>query len=135
MEETPWGDRMAKTVKLLGYQPTQKPDEDEEVQWWRQWLVEIVFGLWNEKKQYLAKMGFPPRPIHQKEILREVTRRVKMLKDEGLWQHKAHEHNWIERRVNECATEEYGPKTDGILKIVNTTAGYYEPNPELFRKP
>jgi len=122
------------TVKLPGYEPTGKPPENEETRWWRQWLVEIIYGLWNEKKQYLAPMGFPPRPIHQREIAREVSRRVLMLKSEGLWKHKKHDHNWIERRVNECATEEYGPKTeDGILKVVNTSAGFYEPNPELFK--
>ena len=124
-----------KTVKLEGYKPTQKPEEDEEIRWWRQWLVEIIFGLWNEKKELLAKMGFPPRPIHQKEIYKEVTRRVSMMKNERIWHHKSHGHNWIERRVNECATEELGPKDeDGILKIVNTSAGLYEPNTHLFSR-
>jgi len=124
------------TVKLPGYEPTGKPPEDEETRWWRQWLVEIIYGLWNEKKQLLAKMGFPPRPISQREIFWEVTRRIGMMKAEKIWKHKSHGHNWVERRVNECATRKYGPKTEeGILKIVNTSAqgGLYEPNPELFK--
>jgi len=130
-----------KTVKLEGYQPTGPPEEGSEVQWWREWLVRIIFGLWKEKKDILAKRGWTARPIHQKEVLREVKRRVAMLKEEKLWgtckeyrYSKMRGHNWIERRVNECATEEFGPKTDeGVLKIVNVTAGLYAPNPELFK--
>lgn len=119
-----------KTLKLEGYQAVGRPKEDEDIKWWRQWLVEIVYGLYHEKMKLLAKMGFPPRPIHQKEIFKEVQRRISMMKDENIWRHKAHGHNWVERRINECATEELGPKENGKVKVVNTTGGFYEPNPE-----
>jgi hypothetical protein len=128
------------TFKLPNYKPTGKPKENGELAWWRNWLVSIVFGLWHEKKQTLSKMGFPARPVHQKEIFREKCRRVEMLKMEGLWgctrqypYAMDHGHNWIERRVNEVATLKYGPTVDGVLKVVNVTAGYYAPNPKLFK--
>ena len=104
------------------------------MKWWRQWLVEIINGLWYEKKGLMAEMGFPAKPITQQEILREVKRRVAMMKDERIWFHKSHEHNWIERRVNELVKEEFGPKAEnGILKIVRIAGdNLYEPNPKLF---
>ena len=130
------------TLKLYDdNQSSNRPKEDVEVQWWREWLVKIIFGLWNQKKELLAPMGFPARPISQREIFIEKGRRVEMLKQEGLWGRTKefpysldHNHNWIERRVNECATEKFGPKRDGVVKIVNTSPkkGLYEPNPELF---
>jgi hypothetical protein len=132
------------TIKLQDdNQSANRPREDNEVQWWREWLVKIIFGLWNQKKEILKRIGFPPRPISQREIFKEKCRRVEMLKQERLWGVTKeypyavdHGHNWIERRVNECATEKFGPKLDGVVKIVNTSArnGLYEPNPELFTK-
>jgi hypothetical protein len=129
-----------KTLKLEGYKPTARPEENGEVKWWRQWLVEIIYALYFRKKQLLVEMGFPARPVHQNEIYREKCSRVLMLKAEGIWgrtqrfpHSQDHDHNWIERRVNECATEEFGPHNgNGILKVVNTSAGLYEPNPKLF---
>lgn len=77
-------------------------------------------------------MSFPPRPIHQNEIIREARRQIAMMKQEKVWRHKSHGHNWIERRTNYCATQELGPKTyEGALLIVNYTAGLYGPNPEV----
>lgn len=129
-----------KTLKLEGYKPTARPEENGEVKWWRQFLVEIIWGLWFEKKRLLAEMGFPPRPVHQNEIYKEKCRRLFMLKSERVWgttkrfpHSEDHSHNWIERRVNECATEEFGPRnSDGLLKVVNSSAGLYEPNPAIF---
>ena len=119
-----------------------RPTEGPEVSWWREWLVKVIFGLWNQKKILCASMGFPPRPVSQKEIRLEIYRRIDMLEQENLWgntssfPHKCkHNHNWIERRVNECAKVEFGPKTSyGILKVVcaSPKKGLYEPNPELF---
>lgn len=132
-----------KTVKLPGYQPVGRPDENEETQWWRQWIVEIVFSLLYEKQQIYKKMGWDlpltKLKIHQSEIYREKRRRVAFLKEEKLWGRcdrypymKDHGHNWIERRVNEAASEKFGPRTeDGKLKIVNSTKGYYTINPCL----
>lgn len=119
---------------LASYEHIGRPFEDEEIKWWRQWLVEIIYGLWNEKNKALSEVGFPSRPIRQQEIYREVTRRVFMLKGEGLWNHKEHGHNWVERRVNELVTEEFGPKNEhGILKVVRIAGdNLYEPNPKLF---
>ena len=128
-------------------QYSNRPIEGPEVRWWREWLVKVIFGLWNEKKEKLAPMGFPPRGISQREICREVDRRIAWLKEENLWgkttEHPYstgcnpdHNHNWIERRVNECAKNDVGPKTSGgILKVVcvSSRKGLYEPNTELFK--
>jgi len=137
----------AKTVKLEGYQSTAFPEDqpNDDLAFHNKLLTEIIFGLWNQKKQKLAERGWPPQPIHQKEIFREYKRRVEMYKDmdkqlklkghDKYWPSYAnvHEHNWIERRINYLCTEKYGPKTkEGILKIVNATAGYYVVNPKLF---
>lgn len=133
----------AKTVKLPGYQSVGRPPEDEETQWWRQWVVEIIFGLLHEKQRTYKEMGWDmpltKLKIHQSEIYREKCRRVAFLKEEKLWGNcerypysKNHGHNWTERRVNEAASEKFGPKTeDGKLKIVNVTKGYYSINPKL----
>ena len=131
-------------MKLLDdSQYSNRPPENDETTWWREWLVKIIFGLWNEKKEMLEKMGFPPRPISQDEIFEEKQRRIKMLQDERLWgvhpdfpyktDHPTS--NWIQRRVNELTYEDEGPKTDdGIIKIicVSKKLGLYAPNPELF---
>lgn len=134
--------KSALTIKLQdSYIPMTHSNEETPLKkWWHKWLVKVIFGLWNEKKKILANMGFPPQPIHQKEICREVSRRIEMLKEMDIWgitkqypYSKTPDHNWVERRVNYIATEEYAPKTDsGIIKIVNYTAGYYGPNPKLF---
>jgi len=118
------------------YKKIRRPGEDDDMKWWRQWLVEITYGLWSEKKTLMAEMGFPAKPVTQQEIFREVTRRVAMMKGEQIWFHKCHEHNWVERRVNECVTEEFGPKDEnGNLKLVRTAGdNLYEPNPAIFQK-
>jgi len=116
------------------YHRIGRPREDGDIKWWRQWLVTIIFGLWNEKKEMLAEQGWPSRPVSQQEIFREVNRRIYMMKKENLWIHSVHGHNWVERRVNELCTEELGPTTDeGVLKIVRTSDNCYIPNPELFQ--
>jgi len=121
-------------------QYSNRPQENDETRWWRIWLCKIIYGLWYQKKAVLENMGFPARSISQKEIYREVERRIEMLQQENMWGRTrdfpywtVHNHNWIERRVNYLATEAYGPRKDGVLMIVNPTAGKYMPNPELFR--
>jgi len=128
--------------KTLGNQHSNRPQENSETKWWRQWLCKIIFGLHHEKKQLFAEVGFSARPISQREIRKEVERRTEMLKQENIWgktpqfpYRTEHNHNWIERRVNELATEEFGPRTEEeTLKIicVDKRKGLYEPNPELF---
>jgi hypothetical protein len=132
------------TQQTLQNQYSNRPPEGEEVQWWRLWLCKIVYGLWHEKRETLAKMQFPPRPVSQREIFREVQRRIAMLKEEGLWGkckqypfRVEHNHNYVERRINEIAKTEFGiVDSQGRLKVVcsNSRKGLYEPNPELFSK-
>lgn len=135
-----------KTFKLKGYKPKIFPEEepDKDLAFHNKLLLEIIFGLWNQKKQELAQRGWLPQPIHQKEIFAEYKARVQRYKDmdkelgltgdDRYWPvyAKVHDHNWVERRVNYLATPAYGPKKDGVLMIVNTTSGKYEPNPKLF---
>ena len=132
------------TMKLLDdSQYSNRPPENNEVHWWREWLCKIIFGLWYEKKEVLENIGFPARPVSQKEIFKEVQRRTEMLKQEDIWGRTVdypyrieHNHNWIERRNNELATNEFGLKKDGVLMIVCTDKrrGLYAPNPKLFTK-
>jgi len=135
-----------KTVKLPGYQPTLHPEEtpDDDLRFHQSLLTQIVFGLWSAKKDELATRGWPPMPVHQKEVFAEYKARAARYKamdkelrlkgSDRYWPSHAreHDHNWIERRVNYLATEEYGPKQHGIVMVVNVTAGQYAPNPKLF---
>jgi len=121
-----------KTLKLKGWMPTTKPQEDSDIQFHRKLIVQIVFGLWYRKKEILSKKGMPPQPISLIEIYREYQSRVEMLKSIGQWKYKIHGKRWLDRRVNEAACPKYYP--DGVPKIVAATAGKYEPNPELFDK-
>jgi len=130
--------------KTLTDQHSNRPAENKETRWWRQFLCKIIYGLWHQKKQTLENMGFPARPISQKEIFAEVERRVSMLKQEGVWGFTKefpcwieHNHNWIERRVNELAGSEFAPRTvEGVLKVVcvDKKRGLYAPNQDLFKK-
>lgn len=119
-----------KTQKREGWSPQAKPGETDDMSYHRQLLVEIVYGLFFEKKQILGKMGMPPQPISLLEIYKEYDRRVNMLQSIKEWKHTHHGKRWIDRRVNECACPKYYP--DGVPKIVAATAGRYEPNPQLF---
>lgn len=132
-----------KTLKLKGYQPTTYPEDnpDDDLEFHRQLLTKIVFGLWSQKREELALKGWPPQPIHQKEIFAEYKARVQRYKamdrELGLKEFwpvyaRVHDHNWVERRVNYLASERFGPKKDGVLMIVNVTAGKYAPNEKLF---
>jgi hypothetical protein len=143
------GERMSQqTLKLQGYQPKTFPEQepDHDLVFHNKLLLEIIFGLWNQKKDELAKRGWSPQPIHQSEIFAEYKARVQRYKnmdsDLGLkekdrfWPSyaKVHSHNWVERRVNYLATPAYGPKKEKVLMVVNVTAGKYMPNPKLFER-
>jgi len=123
------------TAKLAGWAPQGKPAEDADIQFHRQLLVEIVFGLFNTKKEILSRMGMPPQPISLFEIYMEYRSRMAQLRSIKKswfkqWRWKQHNKRWIDRRVNEIACPKY--YEDGIPKVVATTAGLYEPNPQLF---
>jgi len=134
-----------KTFKLSGYQskafPEQEPDRD--LAFHNGFLKEVIFSLWRLKKLELAERGWPPQPVHQKEIFDEYKAKIQRYKrmdaelglqgEDRFWPSYArvHDHNWVERRVNYLATPAYGPKKDGVLMIVNVTAGKYAPNPKL----
>jgi hypothetical protein len=117
------------TMKLSGWKPQGKPDEDADMLFHRQLIIEIIYGLWYRKKEILSKMGMPPQPISLLEIYREYQSRVEMLKSIGEWKHPIHSKRWIDRRVNEVACEKYYP--NGVL-VVARTAGKYEPNIQKF---
>lgn len=134
-----------KTVKLPGYKKKPMPDPgSQDTQFHMKLLAQIIFGLFAQKKQELAAMGWPPQPIHQNEIYEEYKARVKRYKQydkkhqgkNRYWPPFAqvHLHNWIERRVNYLATPAFGPKNEtDILLIVSPSDGLYEPNPALFK--
>jgi hypothetical protein len=136
------------TFKLQGYQPKAFPEQEpnNDLIFHNKLLLEIIFGLWSQKKQELAKRGWPPQPIHQNEIFAEYKARVQRYKnmdaelqlkdDERFWPSyaKVYGHNWVERRVNYLATPAYGPKKEGVLMVVNVTAGKYMPNLKLFKR-
>lgn len=108
---------MSHTVKLDTYQPSQKPSEDY-CQVLRDLAVQAVFAYWHERH----------KPIHirlvEKKVLHELWRRKVRRRWLGPYPSK----RTIERRIQEAATKEHG------AKIVNVTAGYYRPNPNLFEK-
>ncbi len=135
------------TTKLPGYQPKSFPEQqpDKDLEFHKQLLTEIIFSLWRRKKQENAQRGWPPQPVHQKEIFDEYKAKIRRYKDMDALHHlhgkdrfwpsyaRVHDHNWIERRVNYLATPAWGPKKDGVLMIVNVTAGKYAPNNLLFK--
>lgn len=120
-----------KTLKLDGWAAQTKPGETNDMTYHRQFLVEIVYGLYYEKKQLLATMSMPPQPISLLEIYKEYDRRVNMLKSIKEWKHTRHGKRWIDRRVNEISCPKY--YKDGIPKVAAASAGLYMPNPSLFR--
>ena len=119
------------TVKLPGWQPQPRPPEDQDIKFHRQLLTEIVFGLFHRKKEILERKGMPSQPVSLREIWLEYLSRKETLKQTGEWSYKEHMKRWIDRRVNEIASPEYGE--NGVPKIVAATAGYYEPNPKYSR--
>lgn len=120
-----------KTAKLSGWLPQGRPEENEEIQAHRRLLIEIVYGLWHRKKEALAKMNMPPQPISLIEIWREYQSRLEFLKSIKQWQHNWHSKRYIDRRVNEIACSKY--YDDSRAKVVSVKAGFYQPNPEMFK--
>lgn len=120
-----------RTVKLPGWGPQCRPAEDSEVQAYRQLIVEVVFGAYHAKRELLAKMQMPPQPVSLAEIYLALKNRVLQLRRVRMWPYRKHGKRWVDRRVNEAATPKY--YADGMPKIVATTAGMYEPNPQLFK--
>jgi len=119
------------TVKLDGWTAYARPPENDDMKFHRQLLVEVIFGLYNQKKEKLKTMGFPSQPISLLEIWLEFQSRRAMLDSIKQWPWKWHEKRWIDRRVNEVACPKYAE--NGTVKIVSPKAMFYEPNPELFK--
>ena len=115
-----------KTVKLEGWTNTFRPEENEEIRFHRQLLIEIVHGLYHQKKEHLQKTGMPPQPVSLNEIWLEFCSRRAMLKSIGEWPWGWHSKRYCDRRVNECAAAKYA--SDGKPKIVAVTAGLYSPS-------
>lgn len=115
-----------KTVKLPGWSPQARPEEDDEIKAHRQMIVEIVYGLYYIKRQRLGAMEMPPQPISLGEIWAEFVSRRLSLKSTKEWKWKWHSKRWLDRRVNEASSPKYSD--NGIPKIVSARAGLYEPN-------
>ncbi len=119
-------------MKSPFWQPQTKPSEGPELTASRQLIVEVIFGLYYEKKQLLEKTGMPAQPIRLDEIFKRIESRVQILRACHQWRFPLHEKRWWDRRVNEAAEPKFYP--DGVPKVRAATAGWYEPNPLLFEK-
>lgn len=128
-----------KTVKLNGWMPQPRPDpESDDTKFHRMMIIRIVFGLYHQKKQLLAEKGMPPQPISLREIWKEFQSRREMLVSIKEWPFPWHTKRWLDRRINECASMELlkiQPELyeNGKPKIVSSSAGLYEPSPQLFK--
>lgn len=121
-----------KTSKLSGWQPQAQPDDQDELNAYRQMICESIFGLWQRKKEILETKSMPAQPVSLAEIYAEVTSRVTMRRSIKDWKWKLRSKRWVDRRVNECACPKFYETQ--IPKIVAATAGLYMPNPHLFAK-
>lgn len=118
------------TFKAVGWQPQGKPAEGKELDASRQLIREVIFSLYREKADILASMGFPSQPVRLSEIYKEIESRVQIKRNCRNWPFPLQEKRWWDRRVNECACPSYA--SDGVPKVISTSAGYYEPNKALF---
>jgi hypothetical protein len=121
-----------RTFKTAGWQAQARPAEGRELIESRQLIREVIFSLYREKAELLAKMGMPSQPIHLSQIFKEIESRIALRRSCGCWPHPHHEKRWWDRRVNETACPTY--YADGVPKIVSASAGLYMPNPLLFAK-
>jgi hypothetical protein len=107
------------TEKLDGWAPQPRPEE-EKCAAIRQLVKEAVFQLWEKNK----------KPAHLREIWRVVNHKIHEQRTLGLFPWKPPSKRTVDRRVNEAASEAFAD--DGVPKIVAVSAGYYQPNPEVF---
>ena len=119
-----------KTLKLRGWKPQSRPPEDDEIKAYRQLIVNVVFSLYNRKKELSVQRGMAAQPVSLSEIFREINSRTAALRSAGQWRFGFHGKRWLDRRVNEVACPKF--YVDGVPKIVAASAGKYMPNPALF---
>jgi len=124
---------MGVTVKLDGWTPQPPPEQNSETEAYRKLIVEAVNMLYAINKQNTVP-PFRPKPVSLAMIYTAVKNRIVALMLRGEWKYlgwfdKAgvphiRTKRWVDRRVNEAASEEYG------ARIVAVRAGYYIPREE-----
>jgi len=124
---------MGATVKLDGWTPQPPPQQNSETEVYRKLIVEAVKMLYTINKQKTTP-PFRPEPVSLAMIYTAVKNRIVAMMLRGEWKYlgwfdkagKPHirTKRWVDRRVNEAASEEYG------AKIVAVRAGYYIPKEE-----
>jgi hypothetical protein len=107
------------TEKLDGWTPQPRPEE-EKCAAIRQLVKEAVFQAWQTQQ----------KPVHLQEIWRLVNHKIYEQKKRGQFPWKPPSKRTVDRRVNEAASKAFAD--DGVPKIVAVSAGYYQPNPEVF---
>lgn len=120
------------TFKVFGWKAQGRPQDNRELEAYRQLIREAIFGIYREKKEILAQRQMPAQPVSLSEVFLEVRSRVARRQACGSWSYHVHGKRWIDRRVNEVATPKY--YEDGVPRVVAVTAGLYEPNPLLFER-
>ena len=121
-----------RTFKTAGWHAQARPVEGRELIESRQLIREVIFSLYREKADLLAKMNMPSQPVHLSQIFLEIESRIELRRSCGCWPYPLHAKRWWDRRVNETACPTY--YDDGVPKVVSTSAGLYMPNPHLFVK-
>lgn len=120
------------TSKLENWAPQGRPQEGPELDASRQLIREVIFSLYREKAEILKTKGMTAQPISLSQIYLQVCSKVAIRRNCRVWPYPHHEKRWWDRRTNEVACPKF--YADGIAKIVSASAGYYEPNPQLFSK-
>lgn len=118
------------TWKASGWRAQGRPQDNRELEAYRQVIREAIFGIYHEKKEILAEKQMPPQPVSLGEIFLEVRSRVLRRQKCGQWPYHVHGKRWVDRRVNEVACPKY--YAGGVPKVVAVSAGLYEPNHVLF---
>lgn len=110
------------TVKISGWKPQGKPDNEDELSFYRKLVVEAVYGLSFAKKQAFGM----DCSVSLEEIFTEVEHKLFYLEMCRALKYAKRGKRYVDRRVNESACAKfYG---DGVPKIVAATAGFYVVN-------
>jgi hypothetical protein len=116
------------TLKAYGWKPQGRPQDDRELEAYRQLIREAIFKIFHGKRELLAQRA--SQPVSLSEIYLEVSSQIARRQSCGQWPYRVHGKRWISHRVNEVACPKY--YEEGIPKVV--AVGHYEPNPALFEK-
>ena len=121
------------TVKLAGWTPQAKPDEDEEMQTYRRFIVDAVRMLYAVNKSKTVP-PFRPDPIYHGDIYACLKNRIGalILRNEWKWYGYIDKNGnpqirpraTVDRRTRECASLEFG------ANIVARKAGWFIPAEE-----